>query len=349
MRRPRATGSCRPRPRGVRRPGDRLRWERRRRGGGLVLVVPRVVVGRGGVGGAGPRLGSAGRRGVRAGRRGRGDHPGAAGPGRRAGRIGRRGHADHPGGVRGRGRGHPARLRRLRRHRGAERDAATGATVEVLVRGGPTKDTVGQLEEAAARCPQAQITSPAIGSATITFESRPTSPTWATAPPLLRYTTAVALPDGTQATVPALIGAVRGRRPGADPDEPRHRRRRRSRGGPRRPGGLRRPARSRPTRRRRRRSTDAVTAAPAQGPTSGLGVHSRGARPQILRGALARPPARQGFGHGRPRRPPRSDPSPSGSPTPVSSRRRSRTCSASGRPSRSCCSAWPASAVAGSG
>jgi hypothetical protein len=83
----------------------------------------------------------------------------------------------------------------------------SATTVEVLVRGGPTKDTVGQLEEAAARCPQAQITSPAIGSATITFEPLEVGELGDKAA-LLRYTTAVALPDGTQATVPALIGAV---------------------------------------------------------------------------------------------------------------------------------------------
>jgi hypothetical protein len=91
----------------------------------------------------------------------------------------------------------------------AAQSATTGSatTVEVLVRGGPTKDTVGQLEEAAARCPQAQITSPDIGSATITFEPLEVADL-GDAAALLRYTTAVALPDGTQATVPALIGAV---------------------------------------------------------------------------------------------------------------------------------------------
>ncbi|MGY1804455.1 hypothetical protein ACI78T_14345 [Blastococcus sp. SYSU D00922] len=83
----------------------------------------------------------------------------------------------------------------------------SGTTVEVLVRGGPTKDTVGQLEESAARCPQAQLTSPDIGSATITFEPLEVDDLGDGAA-LLRYTTAVTLPDGTQPTVPALIGAV---------------------------------------------------------------------------------------------------------------------------------------------
>jgi hypothetical protein len=83
----------------------------------------------------------------------------------------------------------------------------SGTTVEVLVRGGPTKDTVGLLEGAAERCPQAQVSSPAFGQATISFESLPVDDLGDGAA-MLRYTTAVTLPDGTQAAVPALIGAV---------------------------------------------------------------------------------------------------------------------------------------------
>jgi hypothetical protein len=91
----------------------------------------------------------------------------------------------------------------------AAQSATSGSatTVEVLVRGGPTKDTDDLLEAAAERCPQAQITSPQFGQATITFESLEVDDLGDGAA-LLRYTTAVALPDGTQATVPALIGAV---------------------------------------------------------------------------------------------------------------------------------------------
>jgi hypothetical protein len=83
----------------------------------------------------------------------------------------------------------------------------TAATVEVLVRGGPTKDAVDQLSAAAERCPQAQITSPRTGQATITFESLPVGDLGDDAA-LVRYTTAVSLPDGTQVSVPALIGVV---------------------------------------------------------------------------------------------------------------------------------------------
>jgi hypothetical protein len=91
----------------------------------------------------------------------------------------------------------------------AAQTATTGSatTVEVLVRGGPTKDTVDLLKAAAERCPQAQITAPEFGQATITFESIPVEDLGDGAA-LLRYTTAVSLPDGTQATIPALIGAV---------------------------------------------------------------------------------------------------------------------------------------------
>jgi hypothetical protein len=87
--------------------------------------------------------------------------------------------------------------------------ATTGsaATVEVLTRGGPIKGAVDQLAAAAERCPQAQITSPQIGQATVTFEALPVDDLGDGAA-LLRYTTVVSLPDGTQVSIPALIGAV---------------------------------------------------------------------------------------------------------------------------------------------
>ncbi|SOD99269.1 hypothetical protein [Blastococcus haudaquaticus] len=88
--------------------------------------------------------------------------------------------------------------------------SATGAsatTVEMLVRGGPTKDAVAQLATAGERCPQAQVTSPSFGQAIITFEQLPVDDLGDGAA-LLRYTTAVSAPDGSSVTVPALIGAV---------------------------------------------------------------------------------------------------------------------------------------------
>jgi hypothetical protein len=80
-------------------------------------------------------------------------------------------------------------------------------TVEVLVRGGPTRDTVALLAAAAQRCPSAQLTSPQFGQATVTFENLPV-PDLGDEAALLRYTTAVTLPDGASVTVPALVGAV---------------------------------------------------------------------------------------------------------------------------------------------
>lgn len=83
----------------------------------------------------------------------------------------------------------------------------SSATVEVLVRGGPIDDAVGQLADAAQRCPAATISSPEIGEAAVTFESLPVDDLGDGAA-VLRYTTALALPDGTQTTIPTLIGAV---------------------------------------------------------------------------------------------------------------------------------------------
>src|SRR5688500_6428228 len=83
----------------------------------------------------------------------------------------------------------------------------SAATVEVLVRGGPSQDAVDQLAAAAERCPSAQIESPEIGQATVTFESLPVD-ALGDGSAMLRYTTVISAPDGTQVSVPALIGAV---------------------------------------------------------------------------------------------------------------------------------------------
>jgi hypothetical protein len=81
----------------------------------------------------------------------------------------------------------------------------TGATVEILLRGGPTTGAVDLLSAAAERCPQAQISSPEIGTATVTFEEVPV-PDLGDGAVALRFTTVVTAPDGTRTTVPALIG-----------------------------------------------------------------------------------------------------------------------------------------------
>lgn len=83
----------------------------------------------------------------------------------------------------------------------------TTVVVEMLVRGGSVEGSVDQLAEAAQRCPAAQISSPATGNATVTFEALPV-PDLGDGAAALRFSTVVSLPDGTQATVPALLGAV---------------------------------------------------------------------------------------------------------------------------------------------
>jgi hypothetical protein len=83
----------------------------------------------------------------------------------------------------------------------------TTVVVEMLIRGGPVEGTVAQLASAAERCPQVQVSSPQTGDATVTFEQLPV-PDLGDGAAALRFTTVVALPDGTQVSVPALLGAV---------------------------------------------------------------------------------------------------------------------------------------------
>jgi hypothetical protein len=78
-------------------------------------------------------------------------------------------------------------------------------TVEVLLRGGPTQGVADVLASAVEACPQAQVSSPDIGTATVTFEPLPAEDI-GDAGVALRYTTVVDLPDGTHVTVPALLG-----------------------------------------------------------------------------------------------------------------------------------------------
>lgn len=83
----------------------------------------------------------------------------------------------------------------------------TTVVVEMLIRGGPVEGSVQQLADAAERCPQVQISSPEIGQATAVFENLPVADL-GDASAAVRYTTTVATPDGTQGSVPMLIGAV---------------------------------------------------------------------------------------------------------------------------------------------
>ncbi|RBY97884.1 hypothetical protein DQ237_03000 [Blastococcus sp. TF02-8] len=81
------------------------------------------------------------------------------------------------------------------------------ATVEMLIRGGPLEDAVEQLGQAAERCPQAQVTLPELGQASISFETLPVDEL-GDGSALVRYTTVVTGPDGMQVSVPTVIGAV---------------------------------------------------------------------------------------------------------------------------------------------
>jgi hypothetical protein len=85
----------------------------------------------------------------------------------------------------------------------------TTVVVEMLIRGGPIEGSVDQLVDAAVRCPEVQVSSPQFGQATATavFENLP-APALGDAAAVVRYTTTVALPDGTQQSLPMLLGAV---------------------------------------------------------------------------------------------------------------------------------------------
>ncbi|WP_346619096.1 hypothetical protein [Blastococcus montanus] len=83
----------------------------------------------------------------------------------------------------------------------------TSSTVEMLLRGGPLEGTVASLATAVERCPEAQVTSPEIGQAAIAFENFPVEDLGDGAA-LLRYTTSLSAPDGSQVSLPTLIGAV---------------------------------------------------------------------------------------------------------------------------------------------
>lgn len=89
---------------------------------------------------------------------------------------------------------------------GVSASSSAGVTLEILLRGGPTSGAVDLLAAAVERCPQARIAAPGIGTATITFEAIPV-PDLGDGAVALRFTTTVTAPDGTQTTVPALVGA----------------------------------------------------------------------------------------------------------------------------------------------
>lgn len=83
----------------------------------------------------------------------------------------------------------------------------TTVTVEVLSRGGPIEGAVEEFAGTVERCPQAVVSSPEFGEATITYEEIPVEDVGDGAA-ALRYVTVVTLPDGTQQSVPVLLGVV---------------------------------------------------------------------------------------------------------------------------------------------
>jgi ferredoxin len=90
----------------------------------------------------------------------------------------------------------------------AAQSATVGATttVEVLLQGEATEGSVEQLAEAAASCPEAQISSPELGEATLQFEALD-APDLGDGVAVVRYTTTLTQ-GGQEVSVPALVGLV---------------------------------------------------------------------------------------------------------------------------------------------
>jgi hypothetical protein len=90
----------------------------------------------------------------------------------------------------------------------AAQSATVGATttVEVLLEGPATTDAVAALADAVETCPEAQISSPELGDATLTFEDLG-APALGDAVAAVRYTTTVTQ-GGQEVSVPALVGLV---------------------------------------------------------------------------------------------------------------------------------------------
>ena len=90
----------------------------------------------------------------------------------------------------------------------AAQSATTGSTVVAqLLTVGTPGDPVADLTASAGTCPQATISSPQIGTATLTFSVLDV-PDLGDGSAGLAYTTTVTGPDGAQISVPALIGVA---------------------------------------------------------------------------------------------------------------------------------------------
>ena len=90
----------------------------------------------------------------------------------------------------------------------AAQSATVGATttVEVLLQGTGTSHAVSTLADAVKNCPEAQVSSPELGKATLTFETLD-APAAGDAVAAVRYTTTLTQ-GGQEVSVPALVGLV---------------------------------------------------------------------------------------------------------------------------------------------
>lgn len=79
-------------------------------------------------------------------------------------------------------------------------------TVELLLQGAATEGSVQQLLDAAAACPEARISSPELGEATLVFETLDV-PDLGDGAAAVRYTTTLSQ-GGQEVSVPALVGLV---------------------------------------------------------------------------------------------------------------------------------------------
>ncbi len=83
----------------------------------------------------------------------------------------------------------------------------TTTTVQALVSGGPAEDAVAGFDDALEGCREVQVTSPEVGTITISFPEIDV-PDLGDGSAGIGFTTTVTGPDGQQVSVPALVGAV---------------------------------------------------------------------------------------------------------------------------------------------
>jgi hypothetical protein len=83
----------------------------------------------------------------------------------------------------------------------------TTTTVQTLASGGPAEDAVATFDEQVGTCREVQVTSPEVGTLTITFDPIEV-PDLGDGSAGISFTTTATGPDGQQVTVPALVGAV---------------------------------------------------------------------------------------------------------------------------------------------